>query len=655
MISFIQLPVPQLVPQELTGNLPLAAGSMILHARSANGAEVPASIMAQHPLNRLGDEALVRFVLDQKPRTFGFTCSVWNIERTLYIAQELKSRQPDISIAFGGPEVTEDSFFISDRSAPFDYAVEGEGEPVMARLLAGAAPRDIKGLLLPGGTRTSGSIEPAAVTSLDLIHDPFLAGLATPESDGVIYAELYRGCRYGCSFCRYHQGRMRQEPAIRTNEKIAELFSWARRQGVGEIYLLDPSLEQRPDFENFLDFIASINKPVLDLFCELRVDAVDERLALKLAAAGVRLVETGLQSLSPEALRAVGRNPDTRKFQAGITALQKANIAVRTDVMVGLPFDTPLGFNKTLSFLLDNDLQMRTQVFRTQVLPGTALRAEAQQKQIVFEDLPPYFILSTPTWPEEEMEKALEFAEMKLDITLSPEERPVLVSSSWREQGYVKKFIDRTDAAFLIALDLDTEQGRTHADREAFDDVAATITVWLAAEKPHDHRERCAEIIDRLLSANPFAALTTIFDAPAGSPLDIVDDSLQSLDIHPFSNYGLRMYGNTAASVPGRRVMWILDAQQRKTVNQKWLDSMRESCEAIWRVEIGDLIASIDSLAAIHVPEYDYLLLDIHNAPPQSHWPLLFDRIAASAADPQQILVPGLAMHWAWLRHLEKK
>ncbi len=87
------------------------------------------------PANACGDQALVEAILARQPWMVGFTCYVWNIERTLWIAAQLKRRQPDVKIVFGGPEITADNAWVLEQES-LDYAVLGEGEQTFVELLA---------------------------------------------------------------------------------------------------------------------------------------------------------------------------------------------------------------------------------------------------------------------------------------------------------------------------------------------------------------------------------------------------------------------------------------------------------------------------------------------------------------------------------------
>jgi hypothetical protein len=653
---FIQLPIPQLVPQELTGNIPLAGASMALFARHEGVAEdmLPA-ILPQDLMNRLCDAALVRHIVQQAPHTVGFTCTVWNIERSLYLADWIKQELPGVRIILGGPDIAADSSFVKKAHAEFDYAVEGEGEAALLHLLRGNAPETLGGLLLPGGKRTGGAFSPAFIATLDPVHDPFLAGLVRAEPDGVMSVELYRGCKYACSFCRYHHGRLRDAPAVRGAANVRELFSWARGNGIREIYLLDPSLEQRADFSEFLDMLASVNKPALDIFCELRIECIDEHLAAKLSTAGVRTVETGLQTISEAALARAGRSSDLKRFEAAIQLLHDRDIAIRADAMIGLPGDTPQGFDRTLEFLLQHDLAGHAQIFRTQALPGTRLRAQAAKLGVVYEEAPPYFVLSTPEWPEDIMEESFSWAEEKLGINLAPEERPLLADTSWLDHGSARRAIPDVNATIYAGYDLDNQKACEKIDNDAFDDIANAVTLFVKTSEPHMQRDRMDAAVGRLLSDNPFAALTVAAAIPANVPLDLFDAIIDAMDEQPFSNYAARMYSHSFSPMPGRRTLAVIDADQKRFAHKDWLASLHESCEVVWSLKSSHPDEVLSLVERFHQPEEDYLFVDLRVPVSEERIKPFFDKLAAACIDPQMLLLPATDLMWRWIEWLEGK
>src|SRR5438270_13153376 len=136
-VLLVQLPIPPLSPAPIRGNVPLAGAYLKLFAeRQGLGASYDIELLPAGEANELGDQALVQALADREPWLVGFTCYLWNIERTLWLADGLKRLRPDVRIVLGGPEITADNAWVLDTPA-YDFAVIGEGEQTFAALLQG--------------------------------------------------------------------------------------------------------------------------------------------------------------------------------------------------------------------------------------------------------------------------------------------------------------------------------------------------------------------------------------------------------------------------------------------------------------------------------------------------------------------------------------
>src|SRR5208283_4179873 len=85
----VQLPIPPPGPQPIQGNVPLAAAYLKLFAQRSRLEGWRIEILSARLCNRLGDRALVSAILDRRPQVVGFTCYLWNIQRTIWVAQQL--------------------------------------------------------------------------------------------------------------------------------------------------------------------------------------------------------------------------------------------------------------------------------------------------------------------------------------------------------------------------------------------------------------------------------------------------------------------------------------------------------------------------------------------------------------------------------------
>lgn len=396
-VLLIQLPVPKLNFGLKTGNIPLGAVCLKQAAAGIQGCEI--EILSEDLASHAGDDALIRSVLEQKPDILGFTVFSWNLERSLYLAGKIKEAIRT-RIIFGGPEITPDNDLA--RSEAVDFYVYGEGELLFRELLTNET------------LWKQGQAKDLSDRSFLSYGSPYVNGFLEPGAEGVMLLETQRGCPYRCGFCYYNKSRKTRSMA--DDQIVLDGLAYALEKGVNEIYLLDPSLNSRPDLSSLLEKIADMNPSgKISLISEIRAESVDEKLAGRFSQAGFKGFEVGLQSTHPPALEKMNRPTRLSTFLSGVRALQKEGITPTVDLIFGLPGDTLAGFGRTLDFVYDHHLYDHLQVFPLLVLPGTDFRNKSRELGLMYNPKPPYTIISTPEFSPGDMLRALDMAEEKFD------------------------------------------------------------------------------------------------------------------------------------------------------------------------------------------------------------------------------------------------
>jgi len=322
----------------------------------------------------------------------------------LFLCRRLKARRT-VRIVFGGPEVTPDNLLARDPAV--DFLAYGEGEAVFRRLLREPA----------FWTRAEATLDagPLFVSA----PSPYREGLLDPRLEDLVLLEGQRGCPYGCGYCYY--GKDRRRPALRPIAEVVASTRWALERGVGEIYLLDPSVDTRPDLPAMLDALAEVNHEGRVRFTgEIRAEAVDHILADRLAAAGFTAFEIGLQTTNPRAMQIMGRHTDPTRFREGVRRLQARGITTTIDLIAGLPGDDLEGFRRSLEFLVRHRLQDHVQVFPLAVLPGTRFRRHSAALGLRYQPRPPYTVQATDGFTARDLATALDESETRLEVSLRP-------------------------------------------------------------------------------------------------------------------------------------------------------------------------------------------------------------------------------------------
>jgi len=523
---------------------------------------------------------------------------VWNIERSLWIAERLKSCRPELLVVVGGPEIASDNAWVLAHPA-VDFAVFGEGEQTFAALLQALRthPGGPKKGTVPLGTRDRGTVpflaghaaagppitapglwsrggshspEPRPpLETLDEISSPYLDGILNVADEQAMYLETVRGCTFGCKFCSYPKNYDRLY--LLSPEKIAAHLLHAAERGAKEIVFLDPTLNQRPDFVDFLKLLARHNHGgQWTCFGELRAEGIDASQAKLLREANFTEVEIGLQTLDPRAQELMGRKVQREAFERGAKALLDAGIKVRVDLILGLPGDTPDSIRRNLDHLTRSKLYSAVQVFNLSILPGTAFRRDAERLGLIYQPRPPYYVLETPTLSLEEicalMDEAQEAFQLEFDPLAPPRPEPLADA-----EGMVR----------VARVDLD---GEGH-DMPPPERRALAFTLALRSRDFDRQRHRAAELIRRVVDENPYTSLDVLLE-PADDPAHLTLRALAELLEACFSSSSyLDLYYSMQPNrlLAAKRLVAVLPLGSRERLSPAWIEQASELATLAWR------------------------------------------------------------------------
>jgi radical SAM superfamily enzyme YgiQ (UPF0313 family) len=612
-ILLVQLPIPPLGPGRLRGNVPLAAGYLKMYAELQGlHQQYDIQILPAHLSNTLSEVALVDAILLHRPQIVGFTCYLWNIDRTLWIAQRLKERDPTLRIMVGGPEITKDNQWVlqAPLSLPgrgaggegfdtrlVDYFIIGEGEQTFAALLQALATRSslqgIPGLHAPQHRSAQRKIslsradEPEQLIpgflprhpldNLDQISSPYLAGILDAADEEMLLLETIRGCIFKCKFCYYPKSY--DGLHFLSREKIIANLRHAREKNAKEIVLLDPTLNQRKDFDEFLRLLIAENHGrQFSYFGELRAEGIKPATAELLAQANFTEVEVGLQSIDPLAMQLMDRKNNLKAVEKGCQAMLAAGINVKVDLIIGLPGDTVESVRRSMHYLKDSGIYSDVQVFNLAILPGTAFRQEASELGLTFQPRPPYYVRHTPTLSQQNLFDLMAEAAEIFDIDWDP--LPEVKLDREAEAPAEPQTTRRQNTISKIDLNQDIPTTIPPANQRQ-----QVYTLWFTSSDFTLHARRACKIIDQLLRETPFTTLHVILE-PTGSPLTISPHVLGELwsacQTHP--SYMDRYY----AMQPGRpigakRLIVVIDDEAG--LPDEWLDSIEEQATLVFRSE----------------------------------------------------------------------
>lgn len=349
---------------------------------------------------KIDDVALyfANILLEQNPKYLCFSVYVWNRNLIEQTAKVIKQKSANIVIVAGGPEVTANPLSFEN----FDYTISGAGEKSVPELI-NCLENNITNLPLGVYTKNHKICSDRSVfPNLPELSSVYLDGTLDVSEYGGALWELARGCPFKCSYCYESKG----EKCVQyfSDERIEAELELFNKKNISQVFVLDPTYNANKQRAlKILNLIAK-KAPGMFFYFEARAEFIDKELALAFTKIPCAL-QIGLQSANPEVLKNVHRSLDKKKFEKNINYLNQVGAVFGFDLIYGLPGDTISGFKNSIDFAL-NLYPNNLETFCLSVLPGTVLFEDAKKFNMEYEQIPPYNVIKTPTYPQEEIERS---------------------------------------------------------------------------------------------------------------------------------------------------------------------------------------------------------------------------------------------------------
>ena len=391
---------------------------------------------------------MARRLVAARPRIVACTSTFQQNLASLALLKRVRELDPGIITMMGGANCEGSMGVAVLRNFPWvDYAVSGEADELFGPFCSELCERG-RAAAVPYGVLAQGAPEPplaprASVRSMDAVpvpdFDDYFAQLRRYGMERMITPalpiETSRGCWWGakhhCTFCGLngHGMSFRSKTPERA---VGEFHQLAQRYGTREFMVADNILAM----SYFKTVLPQLVGSPYDIFYETKSNLKREQLEL-LAAAGVRFIQPGLESLSDELLSLMDK---------GTTALQNLQT---------LKWCRELGINVTWLMLFafpGDDLEWYREMGRfipllTHLQPPRALI------RVGFHRFSPYF------------ERASEFG---LDPVPEPTYQYVFGVSPEEQHQLAYFFVDRDAQKQKVAAILEVFEPPVLAWRDSF-------------------------------------------------------------------------------------------------------------------------------------------------------------------------------------------
>jgi hypothetical protein len=400
---------------------PLALGMVISQAMAYEGGR-----LREHYAFDPGwvfDEARIDEVAASGEGIFLFSNYIWNREN-LEISKRVKDANRRNIAIHGGPEAPKyppdvETYF---REHPdVDIIVHGEGEMSFAETLAALVDvladehrdlsvlRDVAGLSYREGDTVVRTADRERIADLDVLPSPYLTGLFDGFAGGrtkFAILETNRGCPYGCTFCDWGAATLSRIRKFDLDRVFGEL-EWVAKNRIESISFADANYGVFERDVAIAEKLAELKETYgypLDVGTNYAKNTVKHLRQIVEAWTKAGLHTQGilsLQSTDPVTLKTIRRsNIKLERYGELRNEFQKSDLALATQLMMGLPGSTLPTFGNDLQSSVDKEIQ--PYVYPTQLLVNSPMNEPAYREENQITARPGDLVKSSATFTEDD-------------------------------------------------------------------------------------------------------------------------------------------------------------------------------------------------------------------------------------------------------------
>lgn len=326
-----------------------------------------------------------------------FSTYVWNIRISLEIAKNIKQRQPETVIAFGGPQVPDRITDFMTENQFIDIACHGEGEKIALSILENyqrsrwseipsITYRNNDGALL-STPRTD------RIKQLDTVLSPYLENVfkplmeANPNERWIAVWETNRGCPFSCTFCDWGSAVASKVYTFEM-ERLQKELEWFADERVEYVFCADANFGILPRDVDIARYAAEVKRMrgyPHALSVQNTKNATERAYQAQtiLAEAGLNKgVALSMQSIDPGTLKAIRRDNISLK---SYTELQRRftrdHVETYSDLILALPGETYDTFADGVAALIEGGQHNRIQFNNLSILPNAEMGDPEYQKK----------------------------------------------------------------------------------------------------------------------------------------------------------------------------------------------------------------------------------------------------------------------------------
>ncbi len=366
--------------------------------------------IAEYTINQPLDQILMD-LYKRKPEVLCFSCYLWNIEYVEQLVAELGKIMPQTDIWLGGPEVSYHASHMLEQFPQVYGIMRGEGEETFLELTefyhnnSGKSLeqcekvqrlKEIVGITFRDGEEI---IETADRSVMDLSKVPFVYEDLDVFKNKIIYYESSRGCPFSCSYCLSSIDKCLR---FRDLELVKKELQFFIDHEIPQVKFVDRTFNCKHSHSmEIWSYIKEHDKGKTNFHFEVAADLLNEE-ELNLISTmrpGLIQLEIGVQSTNEQTIEEIHRTMKFSQVTEVVNRVHAAkNIHQHLDLIAGLPFEDYNSFHKSFCdvyALKPEQLQLGF----LKVLKGSYMEEKTKDYELLYQNRPPYEVLSTKWLP----------------------------------------------------------------------------------------------------------------------------------------------------------------------------------------------------------------------------------------------------------------
>ena len=356
--------------------------------------------IAEYTINQPPDEILMD-IYGHQPDILCLSCYLWNIISVENLVREIPKILPGIRIWLGGPEVSYNAREMLDKYPEITGIIRGEGEETLADLMDIYHRQPdkkenfsaVKGITY--WDEEGKVVETPPQDVMDLSRIPFVYEHIEDFRNRIIYYESSRGCPFSCSYCLSSIDKCLRFRDLRLVEKEVKFFI---DHGVPQVKFVDRTFNCRHDHAMAVwTYIKKYDRGITNFHFEVAADLLnDEEIELiRSMRPGLIQLEIGVQSANERTIREIQRTMKLDQVRDRVARIKEMkNVHQHLDLIAGLPYEGYDSFARSFDIVYDMEPE-QLQLGFLKVLKGALMHDKAEEYQLLYQDRPPYEVLST--------------------------------------------------------------------------------------------------------------------------------------------------------------------------------------------------------------------------------------------------------------------